>query len=109
MVFPRFERHKLIIATCAVAVTSLIITGFLIENRWGYSKRAPIILYFQSWGADRGEAEALKAQKQALLVAREAIREEMARVTKHTNDADRAKLKAMEKSNAAAIKKLGIE
>lgn len=59
----RIERRNLIVATLSVAVTSIVITGFLIESKWGYSKPSPLLIYVESWKADRSRAEA-KAQQQ---------------------------------------------
>jgi hypothetical protein len=48
------RRTKLIVGSLALLATTLIMTGFLVESRWGYSKREPVIVYFQSWRGDRG-------------------------------------------------------
>ena len=109
MVIPRIERRKLVIATLAVGITSLITTGFLIESRYGYLPHDPIVIYFNSWKSGRTDAEAFAEQKRTLIVQREQIKDAIAKVDKHTNDRDKAKLKAMAKSNAEAIKALGAD
>ncbi len=109
MVFPRIERRKLIVATLSVAITSLIITAFFIENRYGYSKRPPVLVFVKSWEAGRTEADAARDQRRDLLLQRTEIAKAIAAVTKHTNDADKAKLAAMKKSNDAAIERLGLD
>lgn len=109
MVFPRIERSKLVIATLAVAITSIVTTGFLIESKYGYLPHAPIVVYFKSWAADRSEGQALDDQKKLLIVQRKEIADAEAKVDKHTNDRDKARLKAMAASNAAAIERLGAD
>jgi len=55
----------------AVLATAAIMTLFLIESRWGYSKPDPIIIYAQSWKADRSREQAI-ADTKATKAAREA-------------------------------------
>ena len=107
--FPRIERRKLIVATIAVAITSTVVTGFFLEARSGYSPRGPMLVYFNSWKADRTEAQAYADQKRDLLLQRREIADAMAKVDKHTNDADKARLKAMKAANSEAIARLGAD
>ena len=109
MALPRIERHKLVILTAAVGITSLITTGFLIESRYGYPKHDPIMIYFNSWKADRTETQAFADQKKTLLIQRQEIADAAAKVDKHTNDRDKARLKAMAAANAEAIERLGAD
>lgn len=55
----------------AVLTTAAIMTMFLLESRWGYSKPDPIIIYAQSWKADRSREQAI-ADTKATQAAREA-------------------------------------
>lgn len=61
------ERHKLIIGTLSVLVTTIVVVGFLVENRWGYMKPDPMLIYVDSWkeGRTRDEAKARQAADQA--------------------------------------------
>lgn len=61
------ERHKLIIGTLSVLITTLVIVGFLVENRWGYIRRDPMLIYVDNWkeGRSREEAMARQAADQA--------------------------------------------
>jgi hypothetical protein len=62
-------------ALASVAITIVVVTGFLIENRWGYVRPTPMLVYAQSWKSDRGRADAITAQREALLKQRLAILE----------------------------------
>lgn len=55
----------------AVLATAAIMTLFLIESRWGYSKPDSKIIYAQSWKADRTREQAI-ADMNATKAAREA-------------------------------------
>lgn len=61
------ERHKLIIGTLSVLITTIVIVGFLVENRWGYMKPDPMLIYVDNWkeGRTRDEAKARQAADQA--------------------------------------------
>ena len=69
----RIERRNLIVATLSVAVTSIVITGFLIESKWGYSKPEPVLIYAENWKADRSRAEAKAQQDRELAELRRKI------------------------------------
>lgn len=53
------ERRNLIIAAASVVLTTIVMTGFLIENRWGYSKPDPVIIYAQNWDESRSIEDVL--------------------------------------------------
>ncbi len=65
------RRTRYWIAAGAVLATASIMTLFLIESRWGYSKPDPKIIYAQSWRADRTREQAI-ADARATKAAREA-------------------------------------
>lgn len=46
-----------IIAGLSLLVTVVVVTGFLLESRWGYSGRVVPVVYFKSWKADRGAVD----------------------------------------------------
>lgn len=56
------ERHKLIFGSFSLVVTLLVIVGFLVENRWGYMKPDPMLIYVSNWKEGRTREEA-KAQQ----------------------------------------------
>lgn len=61
------ERHKLVFGSFSLLVTIIVIVGFLVENRWGYMKPDPMLIYVDSWneGRTRDEAKARQAADQA--------------------------------------------
>lgn len=65
------RRRRYWIAAGSVLATASIITLFLIEHKWGYSKPDPVIIYAQSWTADRTREDAI-ADAKATKAAREA-------------------------------------
>lgn len=65
------RRKRYWIGAGAVLATTLIMTLFLIESQWGYSKPDPVIIYAQSWKADRTREDAI-ADAKATRAAREA-------------------------------------
>ncbi len=65
------RRRRLWIAAGSVLATTTIMTLFLIESRWGYMKPDPVIIYAQSWRADRTREDAI-ADAKATKAAREA-------------------------------------
>jgi hypothetical protein len=65
------RRRRYWIAAGSVLATTILMTMFLIESRWGYSKKDPIIIYAQSWKADRSREDAI-ADVKATKAAREA-------------------------------------
>ncbi len=50
-------RSRLIIAGVALLMTTIIVTAFLLESRWGYSGRSVPEVFFKSWPADRSAAD----------------------------------------------------
>jgi hypothetical protein len=65
------RRRRYWIAAGSVLATTTIMTLFLIESRWGYMKPDPVIIYAQSWKADRSREDAI-ADAKATKAAREA-------------------------------------
>ena len=65
------RRRRIIVGGGAVLMTALVMTAFAVENRWGYLPPDPVIIYAQSWPADRSVAE-MQADRAATLAAREA-------------------------------------
>ena len=65
------RRTRYWIAAGSVLATTIIMTMFLVESRWGYSKPDLKIIYAQSWKADRTREDAI-ADTKATNAAREA-------------------------------------
>ena len=87
-------RRRLVFAALSLAITSIVVTGFLIENRWGYSKPAPLLVFMENWSLKRSAAdvEADRAREKAEKArASKATPEELAALYKAQADA-RAKL-----------------
>lgn len=56
-------RFRLVGAAIAVGMTSLIVTGFFLESRWGILPEGPQIVYASDWHATRTDAEIVAQQK----------------------------------------------
>lgn len=65
------KRKRYWIGAGSVLATTIIMTMFLIESQWGYAKPDPVIIYAQSWKADRSREDAI-ADAKATKAAREA-------------------------------------
>jgi hypothetical protein len=65
------RRRRYWIAAGAVLATTILMTMFLIESRWGYMKPDSVIIYAQSWKADRSRDDTI-ADLKATKAAREA-------------------------------------
>lgn len=50
-------RSRWIIAGLSVLVTIVVMTGFLLESRSGYSGRVVKVVFFNNWAADRSVAD----------------------------------------------------
>jgi len=57
------RRYKLVFATLAVAVTSLLVTMLIIESWWGVEPQGKQIVYAQDFPANRTDAEIIAQQK----------------------------------------------
>lgn len=60
--FAANRRHKLVFGAMAVGMTSLIITGFILEARNGILPGASTI-YASDWSENRTDSEIIKQQK----------------------------------------------
>ena len=60
--FAANRRHKLLFGAMAIGMTSIIITGFILESRSGILPGASTI-YAADWSANRTDAEIIKQQK----------------------------------------------
>ncbi len=57
------RRHKLLFATLAVGVTSLLVTMLIIESWWGVKPEGTQIIYAADFPANRTDAEIIAQQK----------------------------------------------
>ncbi len=80
------SRYKLVFGTLAVAITSLIVTGFIVESRWGVLPEGPRIVYAADWPASRTDAQIRQDQWQDAAKRRQA-REQRQREWKKIDDA----------------------
>ncbi len=62
------RRRRILVGGASVIITSIVMTGFLLESRWGYSKPDEKLVFFQSWSADRTRAEAVADTKATVAV-----------------------------------------
>lgn len=65
------RRSRFIIGGLSALATLVIMTGFLVESRWGYSRPDDRIIMFESWKGDRTRADTI-ADMKATKAAREA-------------------------------------
>jgi hypothetical protein len=65
------RRRRILVGGASVALTTLVMTAFLVESRSGYSKPEARVILFQSWPADRSREDTL-ADNQATRAAQEA-------------------------------------
>lgn len=85
------ERHKLIFGSFSLLVTVIIVVGFLIENRWGYMKPDPMLIYVSDWREGRTREEAKAAQAADLAEQRRAYYEQQAAIKAAEAEAAKAK------------------
>lgn len=71
-------RYKLVFGAAAVAMVSIIVTGFVVESRWGIMPEGPQITYMENWPATRTDAE-IKAQQRVDAVERRKYNDERRR------------------------------
>ncbi len=57
------RRHKLVGAAVAIGMTSLIITGFILESRSGILPEGPQITYAADYASTRTDAEIIAQQR----------------------------------------------
>jgi hypothetical protein len=56
------RRYKLVFGAAAIGMTSLVITGFVLESRWGVLPEGPQIVYASDWTLNRTDDEIRKQQ-----------------------------------------------
>lgn len=74
------ERHKLIFGSFSLLVTVIVVVGFLVENRWGYMKPDPMLIYVDSWKEGRTREEAKARQEKDFAELKRAYAEQQAAI-----------------------------
>ena len=80
------SRYKLVFGVLAVAINSVIITGFVVESRWGVLPEGPQLIYAEDFPANRTDAQ-IKEDQWADARERRAAAEERRREWKKIDDA----------------------
>jgi hypothetical protein len=70
--FGRRERHSWIALVMAIAMPSLIIWMFILDGRTNIMPDEPVIIYAESWPADRTDEEIIERQRAFEFEANEA-------------------------------------
>lgn len=79
------NRYKLVFGAIAIGMTSLIVTAFILESRWGVLPEGPQLIYASDWPASRTDAE-IKTQQRADAVEKRKLDEERRRQWKKLDD-----------------------
>ncbi|GGE11377.1 hypothetical protein GCM10011529_17100 [Polymorphobacter glacialis] len=53
------RRHRLLVGGASLLLTTIVMTGFLLESRSGYSKPDPKLVFMQNWSGDRSRADTI--------------------------------------------------
>jgi hypothetical protein len=80
------SRYKLVFGALALAITSTIVTGFIVESRWGVLPEGPQMIYAEDYPADRTDAQ-IKADQRKDAMARREAADERRREWKKIDDA----------------------
>lgn len=80
------HRYKLVFGALAIGVTSLIVTGFVLESRWGVLPEGPQIVYAEDFPINRTDAQ-IREDQWAAARARRAAADERQRQWKKIDDA----------------------
>ena len=83
------RRYKLVFGASAIFMTSLIITGFVLEPRWGVLPEGPQIVYASDWPTTRTDAEIRTQQRIDAMERRKANEERQRQWRKVDKDLDR--------------------
>lgn len=63
LIFQQHRRHRLVFLTLSIGITSLIVTGFVIEARDKNLIPGPKTIYVSDWKTTRTDAEIIAQQK----------------------------------------------
>ena len=80
------NRYKLVFGALAIGVTSIIVTGFVLESRWGVLPEGPQLIYAEDFPVNRTDAQ-IKEDQRADARARREAADERRREWKKVDDA----------------------
>jgi hypothetical protein len=80
------NRYKLVFGALAIGITSIIVTGFVLESRWGVLPEGPQVVYAEDFAANRTDAQIREDQWADARARREAA-DERRREWKKIDDA----------------------
>ena len=78
-------RYKLVFGVAALAVNSLILTGFILESHWGVLPEGPQIIYASDWPNTRTDDE-IKTQQRIDAAEKRKLDDERRRQWKKVDD-----------------------
>jgi hypothetical protein len=64
------RRRRILVGGASVLITAIVMTGFILESRSGYSGKTMNLIYMQSWPDDRTRDE-VRADTAATIAAQE--------------------------------------
>lgn len=67
------NRYKLVFGALAIGMTSLVITGFILESRSGVLPEGPQLVYAQDFPANRTDEEIRAEQRSDAIERRKAV------------------------------------
>jgi len=79
------SRYKLVFGAISIAVTSLIVTGFILDSRWLGTSSGPTVIYAEDFPANRTD-EQIKQDQWAVARERRAAAEERRRQWKRLDN-----------------------
>ncbi len=62
------RRRRILAGGASVLLTTIVMTAFLLESRWGYLPKDLNLIFVQSWPADRSRADAIADTKATVAV-----------------------------------------
>lgn len=80
------RRRRILIGGASVLLTTVVMTGFLLESRSGYLPPDPKLIFVQNWRADRTRADAIADQKATRTVQEAKMAESRAYIATLTGD-----------------------
>jgi hypothetical protein len=87
------RRRRLLVGGASVVLTTIVMTGFLLESRSGYSPPDLKLVYMENWKADRSRDQALADMKATTAAQQARLAESRAYIATLTGE---ARVKAQE-------------
>jgi hypothetical protein len=87
------RRRRLLVGGASVLLTTIVMTGFLLESRSGYSPPDLKLVYMENWTADRSRDQALADMKATTAAQQARLAESRAYIATLTGE---ARVKAQE-------------